>query len=98
MANHAERQIPTARRAGTQPCVAIVDIVHGAHHDISRGAATFWYPQFLGGRVRAFGTAPPCETWSVARWIVYAQSLIPSRKSSPTKDGSATLGKNRPHS
>ena len=59
-----ERQIPTARRAGIQLCVAVVDIVHGSHHDISRGGATFWYPRFLGGRVGAFGAAPPCETWS----------------------------------
>ena len=76
VADHAERQIPTAARAGIQLCVAVVDIVHGSHHDISRGAATFWLPQFIGGRVGAFGAAPPCETWSVTRWIEYAQALL----------------------
>ena len=76
MAEHAEKQVATAARAGIQLCVAVVDIVHGSHHDISRGAATFWFPQFLGGRVGAFGAAPPCETWSFARWIEYAQAMI----------------------
>ena len=76
MADHAERLIPTAARAGIQLCVAVVDIVHGPHHDISRGAATFWFPHFLGGRVGAFGAAPPCETWSVARWIEYGQAIL----------------------
>ena len=76
VADHAERQIPTAVRSGIQLCVAVVDIVHGSHHDISRGAATFWFTQFIGGRVGDFGAAPPCETWSIARWIEYAQALL----------------------
>ena len=76
MADHAERQIPTAAKAGIQLCVAVVDIVHDSHHDISRGAASFWFPQFIGGRVGAFGAALSCETWSVARWIEYAQALL----------------------
>ena len=76
MADHVERQILAARQAGIQLCVAVVDIVHGSHHDISRGAASFWFPQFIGGRVGAFGAAPPCETWSVARWFEYAQAIL----------------------
>ena len=76
VADYAERQIPTAAKAGIQLCVAVVDIVHGSHHNISRGAATFWFPQLIGGRVGAFGVAPPGETWSVARWIEYAQALL----------------------
>ena len=67
VAEHAETQVATAAKAGIQLCVAVVDIVHGSHHDISRGAATSWFPQFLGGRVGAFEAAPPCEAWSIAR-------------------------------
>ena len=52
-----------------QLVVCVVDLVHGSHHDISRGATEFWEPQIRGGRVAAIGAAPPCETWALARWI-----------------------------
>ena len=46
----------------------MVDIVHGPSHDISRGAANFFWDQVKGGRVAATGAAPPCETFAISRW------------------------------
>ena len=36
----------------------MVDIVHGPSHDISRGAANFFWDQVKGGRVAAAGADP----------------------------------------
>ena len=59
VADHAERAFAAVAIRGFQLCVAVVDIVHGPHHDISRGAATFWIANFHQGRVAAFGAVPP---------------------------------------
>ena len=75
VADYAERCISSAKCTGIQMCVAVVDIVHGPHHDISRGAASFWIANFLQLRVAAFGAAPPCETWSLARWIEISKAI-----------------------
>ena len=59
-----------ARRAieGFRLIVCVVDLVHGPNHDISRGAANFFWDQVKGGRVAATGAAPPCETFAISRW------------------------------
>ena len=58
----------TGRGMQSRVCVCVIDLVHGSHHDISRGATDFWEPQIKGGRVAAIGAAPPCETCAIARW------------------------------
>ena len=63
-------ELHIARRAieGFRLIVCVVDIVHGPSHDISRGAANFFWDQVKGGRVAATGAAPPCETFAISRW------------------------------
>ena len=68
VAHFAELAIPTLGTKSIQLVVCVVDIVHGPKHDISRGGTKFWEPQLRAGRVAAIGTAPPCETWSIARF------------------------------
>ena len=53
-------EVSIARRAieGFRLIVRVVDIVHGPNHDISIGAALFFWDQVKGGRVAATGAAP----------------------------------------
>ena len=53
-------ELSIARRAvgGFRLIVCVVDIVHGPNHDISRGAANFFWGQVKAGRVAATGAAP----------------------------------------
>ena len=68
VAHFADFFAGSADLQGVHIAVCVVDVVHGAHHDISRGALAFWEGQFRSGRVAAVGAAPPCETWAVSRW------------------------------
>ena len=53
-------ELSIARRTveGFRLIVCVVDIVHGPNHDISRGAANFFWDQMKGERVAATGAAP----------------------------------------
>ena len=68
VAHFAELAIPTLGTKAVQLVVCVVDIVHGSRHDISKGGTKFWEPQLRAGTVAAMGAAPPCETWSIARF------------------------------
>ena len=68
VAHFAELAMPVMNTKAVQLVVCVVDIVHGPEHDISRGGTHFWEPQLKAGRVAAIGAAPPCETWSIARF------------------------------
>ena len=49
------------------PAVCVLDLVHGADHDASRGAAIAWCRAIIAGLVLGVFVSPPCETWSIAR-------------------------------
>ena len=61
VAHFCERRVASVAFQGFQLAVCVVDIVHGAQHDISRGATGFWIPLIRQGRVVAIGAAPPAK-------------------------------------
>ena len=68
VAHFCELRIASVAFQNIKFAICVVDIVHGAQHDISRGATGFWITLIRQGRVVAIGAAPPCETWAIARW------------------------------
>ena len=68
VAHFCDKRAASVALQGFQLAVCVVDIAHGAQHDISRGATDFWIPLIRQGRIVAIGAAPPCEIWAIARW------------------------------
>ena len=70
-----------------KPHVAILDLVHGQHHDAARGALVFWLRRIRGGQVVVTFKSPPCETWTIARHNADADATVV-----PVRSGSEPWG------
>ena len=68
VAHFCEIMVARCAVEGFRSAACVVDIVHGPKHDISKGAANFFWVQTTSGRVAATCADPPCETCAISRW------------------------------
>ena len=74
--DHLEAHIASANWQH-HPYVCAMDLVLHPSHDAARGALGFWIQKIVQGFVIGSFQSPPCETWSVARYMELEQSKGP---------------------
>ena len=84
--DHLEQHI-SIQNLYFRPMVAILDLLHGSHHDAARGALTIWLHRTRPGQVIGTFLFPPCETFSIDRHNQLADSIVV-----PVRSGSQPWG------
>ena len=63
---------PNHRQWKHAPFICCLDLVLSPKHDAARGALRFWCARIIDGFVVGTFQSPPCETWSIARYMALA--------------------------
>ena len=58
-----------------RPFVCCLDLVLSPKHDVARGALYFWCCRIVDGFVVGTFQSPPCETWSISRYLQLALGM-----------------------